>query len=169
MWWDMLKHLKFYHEVAKYCGIIIICGYSIFVDFMGNPYPWTITSNELTFSTETHLFIVRYTRANQQNYIATNLKKFDNPQILTPTLNAFTVHVQPNRRKNHPLCRSKHRGILTPCLIWLWLIHKVSGACYLNPLDPHHLPLLLQTPHSVQARCKSWCQYDPCLPYSVWQ
>lgn len=176
MWWDTLKHLKFYHKV-KYCGFIIICGYSIFVDFMGNPYPWIIISNDLTFSTEIHLFIVRYKRANQQNYIASDLKKFYNPQILTPTLNAFTihVHVQPNRIKNtRTLYVDRNTEEFWPND---WFDYDIlikfqvpsCGICYLKPLDPHHLPLLLQKPHSVQARCRSWCQSDPCLPYSGWQ
>lgn len=142
---------------------------------MGNPYPWIIISNDLTFSTEIHLFIVRYKRANQQNYIASDLKKFNNPQILTPKCfhHTCTCTAKPNKKHTYSLCRSKHRGILTQWLIWLDILIKFQvpscGICYLKPLDPHNLLLLLQTPHSVQARCRSWCQSDPCLPYSGWQ
>lgn len=73
-----------------YCGIIRICGFSIFVEFMGSPHPWIyihprwklINKIKICFTTETENR--RTTKFHPQ--------KTHNPRNLTPTkLNYSTV------------------------------------------------------------------------------
>lgn len=172
MWWDTLKHLKFYQIlwIHYYLWLLHFCWVH------GEPLPM---NNHLQ----------RFNILNRNSFIHCTIHKSKPTKLhcnwpkeilqstnSDPSFKCFhhtcTCTAKPN--KIHTLYVDRNTEEFWPND---WFDYDIlikfqvpsCGICYLKPLDPHHLPLLLQKPHSVQARCRSWCQSDPCLPYSGWQ
>ena len=64
-------------KVVCYCGIIILCGRSMFVDFVDHPYPQMYVQNVYQ-KNEPSLCILMQLTSYSRNDVPTNQQKFDN-------------------------------------------------------------------------------------------
>ena len=67
-----------------YCGIIIVRGCLMLVDFVGFPYPRIYVPMNVGEGNELSCIVMLQT-SYPRNYVATNQQDFDNPRTLAPT------------------------------------------------------------------------------------
>lgn len=71
------------YTTTNYCGIIIVCGGSMFVDLLVYPYQWIYVPMNIWQSNKLSYIGMQQTSYNLK-YIQTNQQQFDNQRILTP-------------------------------------------------------------------------------------